>query len=79
MFGKFISNLVNIGSYESRSNRYRSIVSCVIGTLNFLARKKRNKKLESKVRVCVSDVTSVNLSRNMKKKQLQQLDKILHV
>lgn len=47
IFGKFMSKLVNIESYECRSNKYRSIASCVIGTLNFFARKNRNKKLES--------------------------------
>lgn len=36
-----------IDTYDWRSNKYRSILSCVIGTLNFLARRKRNMKQES--------------------------------
>lgn len=47
MFGSVMSRFWKQESYDCRNNKYRSMPSCVIGTLNFLARKNLSRKFES--------------------------------
>lgn len=59
MIGKFISKLLK-NSYDWRNNKYRSIPSQVIGTLNFFARKNRSKKLASGWKKVNCKISKVN-------------------